>query len=141
MKKRICVDLNGVLDTYTGWRGEVTWHAPREGAREFLAALCDRGHEVVVLTTREPGEAAAWLARHGLDRFVSRVTDRKLPALAYVDDRAVSFRGDFDQTLSALERFRPFWEPESPPEPTAGDAAEPARETAQAREGGRGEAA
>ncbi len=109
MKKRICVDLNGVLDTYSGWRGEVTWHAPRPGAAAFLEALAQRGHEIVVLTTRDPAAARAWLARHGLDRFVARVTDRKLPALAYVDDRAVPFRGDFAETLAALEDFRPHW--------------------------------
>ena len=112
MRKRICVDLNGVLDTYAGWQGRVTWHAPRPGAREFLAALRERGHEVVVLTTRDPDRAAAWLARYGLDAFVAEVTDRKVPALAYVDDRAVPFRGDFAETLAALDRFRAFWERE-----------------------------
>ena len=110
MSKRICVDLNGVLDTYSGWQGEVTWHPPRDGAREFLAALCERGHEVVILSTRDPDAAREWLVRHDLDGFVSAVTDRKLPALAYVDDRAVSFRGDFAETLTALEAFRPHWE-------------------------------
>lgn len=110
MSERICVDLNGVLDTYDGWRGEPTWHPPREGAREFLAALCARGREVVVLTTRDPGEARAWLEEHDLDRYVADVTDRKLPALAYVDDRGVPFRGSFEETLAALDRFRPFWE-------------------------------
>ncbi len=109
MEKRICVDLNGVLDTYHGWQGEVTWHSPRPGAAEFLEALAARGHEVVILTTRDPDTARAWLARHGLARHVSLVTDRKLPALAYVDDRAVPFRGDFRETLATLERFRPHW--------------------------------
>lgn len=108
--KRVCVDLNGVLDTYGGWRGEVTWHEPRPGAAEFLKTLAERGHEVVILTTRDPAEARAWLARHGLAPYVDQVTDRKLPALAYVDDRAVPFRGSFAETLAALEDFRTFWE-------------------------------
>lgn len=114
MPKPICVDLNGVLDTYGGWQGEVTWHPPREGAAEFLRALRERGHEVVVMTTRDPATARAWLARHGLDGYVTDVTDRKVPALVYVDDRALAFRGDFDETLAAIDRFRTHWEPSAP---------------------------
>lgn len=110
MPKRVCVDLNGVLDTYRGWQGRVTWHPPREGAAEFLRALRERGHEVVVLTTRDAEDADRWLRRSGLWRHVDRVTDRKLPALAYVDDRALPFRGSYARVLRRLERFRPFWD-------------------------------
>lgn len=117
--KRICVDLNGVLDTYRGWQGEVTWHPPRPGAAEFLAALTERGYEVVVLTTRDPQAVRKWLARHGLARHVARVTNRKLPAFAYVDDRAIAFRGDFAETLAALETFRPHWDGRTPGESAA----------------------
>lgn len=110
MSTRICVDLNGVLDTYTGWQGTVTWHAPREGARSFLTELRARGHEVVIMTTRDPRETLEWLTRHGMDHLVAEVTNHKVSALAYVDDRAVRFDGDFEETLAALDRFRTFWE-------------------------------
>lgn len=110
MNKRICVDLNGVLDTYHGWQGEVSWHPPRPGAREFLRALRDLGFEIVVLTTRDPKLARAWLEQYDLAVLVDDVTDRKVSAHAYVDDRAVCFRGSFDHTLAELGTFAPYWQ-------------------------------
>jgi phosphoglycolate phosphatase-like HAD superfamily hydrolase len=113
MGKAVCVDLNGVLDTYTGWQGEVTWHEPRAGAAEFLQSIRERGYTVVVLTVRYPGDARAWLEEHGLLAYVDEVTNQKPAAFAYIDDRAVCFRGEFDETLRELDAFRPHWRPQS----------------------------
>lgn len=110
MNKRICIDLNGVLDTYHGWQGSVTWHPPRAGAREFLRELKARGFEVVVLTTRDPDAARHWLIENGLHDFIDLVTDRKVAAHAYIDDRAVCFHGDFDRALAEITAFTPHWQ-------------------------------
>jgi hypothetical protein len=106
----ICVDLDGVLNTFDEWRGPDYFHPPRDGAREFLAGLHDSGYRIVVFTVRWHEWVSAWLAEHGLNRYVDEVTDRKPPAHAYIDDRAVCFRGDFAATLADVRRFRPFWE-------------------------------
>ena len=106
----VCVDLNGVLDSYTGWKHEQHWDPPRAGAGDFLRDLNDRGFRVVVFTTRWADDARAWLAQHGLDRWVSEVTDKKPAAHVFVDDRAVCFRGDFSETLEEIQRFRAHWE-------------------------------
>jgi hypothetical protein len=106
----VCVDLNGVLDRYTGWQDEKHWDPPRAGADEFLRRLHERGFRVVVFTTRWADDARAWLGEHGLDRWVSEVTDRKPAAHVFVDDRAVCFRGDFAATLEEVARFRAHWE-------------------------------
>lgn len=114
-RKTICVDLNGVLDTYTGWKGP--WHTdpPRPGAREFLAALVGDGYRVVVLTTREVQQTHDWLREHGMADYVAEVTNTKPPALVYVDDRAVCFRGNYEETLQEIRGFRAFWEQEKAP--------------------------
>jgi hypothetical protein len=109
VSRRVCIDLNGVLDTYAGWQGEVTWHPPRPGAREFLQALRAQGFEIVILTVRAPADARRWLQEHALLDYVDAVTDHKPPAFVYVDDRAICFRGQFDQTLRELARFEPHW--------------------------------
>ena len=106
----VCVDWNGVLDGYTGWRGADHRDPPRPGAAEFLRALNDQGFRVVVFTSRWADDAREWLAEHGLDRFVSEVTDRKPAAHVFVDDRAVCFRGDFAATLSEIRQFLAHWE-------------------------------
>jgi hypothetical protein len=107
----VCVDLDGVLNTYDEWRGPEFFHPPREGAREFLESLHSGGYRVVVFTVRWHEWVRAWLDKNGLGEFVDDVTDRKPPAIAYVDDRAVCFRGDFEATLRHIRDFRPFWEP------------------------------
>jgi len=109
----VCVDLNGVLDLYTGWKHEKHWDPPRPGAEELLRQLDARGYRIVVFTTRWADDARAWLAEHGLDRWVSEVTDRKPAAHVFVDDRAVCFRGDFEETLEEIVRFRAHWEEEA----------------------------
>jgi hypothetical protein len=106
----IAIDLNGVLDDYTGWRGPEHWDAPRRGAADFLRTLRERGFRVVVHTTRWADDARVWLREHDLLQYVDEVTDRKVSAHVFVDDRAVCFRGDFDQTLRDIEAFRAHWE-------------------------------
>jgi len=105
----VCIDLDGVLNTFDEWRGPEFFHAPRPGAAEFLAGLQSAGYRVVVFTVRWHEWVSAWLEQNNLAAFVDEVTDRKPPAHAYVDDRAVCFQGDFAATLQAVRTFRPFW--------------------------------
>ena len=106
----VCVDLNGVLDTYDGWRGAEHWDPPAAGARAFLEALGDRGCQVVVFTTRHYRGVWRWLDEHGLAHLVHDVTDRKPAADVFVDDRAVCFRGDFQAALEQIAGFKAHWE-------------------------------
>ena len=105
-----CVDLNGVLDVYTGWRDPDHWDAPRAGARQFLEDLHARGFDVVVFTTRHPHGVRRWLREHGLIDVVDAVTRRKPPAHVFIDDRAVCFKGDFADALKQAVAFKAHWE-------------------------------
>jgi len=40
---------------------------------------------------------------------VAEVTDRKPAAHVFIDDRAVCFRGDFDDTLRQVDAFAAHW--------------------------------
>jgi hypothetical protein len=105
----VCVDLNGVLDAYQGWKGAEHWDSPAPGSREFLMALRARGCRVVLFTTRYYRDAWRWLEAHGLGELIAEVTDRKPPADVFVDDRAVPFTGDYDAALRQVEQFAPHW--------------------------------
>lgn len=107
--KTICIDLNGVLDLYNGWKGEDHVDPPRPGAREFLAELQD--FKVVVHTSRDTFRVWQWLDEHDLLNYVDEVNNEKVPAFCYVDDRAVCFRGDFHETLETIRGFKAHWEP------------------------------
>lgn len=115
--RTVCVDLDGVLNVYDGWEGENYFHGPRPGVADFLLNLGTIFDEVLVHTTRDVGKTTRWLEGHNLRSLVDGVTSDKPPAIAYVDDRAVQFNGDFEQTLEDLRGFAPHWK-----ETNAGDA-------------------
>ena len=83
LRPLVCVDLNGVLDAYTGWKDPDHWDPPRAGARAFLEGLHAHGFDIVVFTTRHPTGVRRWLrslrgvdetaffARHDLAPFFS----------------------------------------------------------------------
>jgi hypothetical protein len=108
----VCIDLDGVLNDFDGWRGADYFHPPRAGAREFLENLNSRGYKVVIFTVRWAPHVEEWLSKYRLLPLVSEVTDKKPPAHVYVDDRAICFRGDFASALEQIADFRAHWEAE-----------------------------
>jgi hypothetical protein len=110
VKKTVCLDFDGVMNTYDGWKGEDELFEPRDGLSEFLAGLREAGFRVAVLSTRPAEKLRGWLDKYALAALVDDVVDRKPPAIAYLDDRAVRFDGDFAAALAAVKNFRTFWE-------------------------------
>lgn len=109
----MCIDLNGVLDTYAGWTGQYENYAPRPGAREFLAALKEAGYSVVICTAQPSerlAEVEAWFLEHDMLQFTTLITNEKPPAEAYLDDKAVRFDGDYEAALAALKGFKSYWQ-------------------------------
>lgn len=107
--KHVCVDFDGVLAEYDGWKGPEHLGTPRPGAKEFLQEINNLGMKVIILTTRDPDAVHAWLIDYYMHNLVDRITRQKPPAVAYIDDRAIPFNGDFDRTLWQLVRFTPYW--------------------------------
>jgi hypothetical protein len=114
----IAVDFDGVIHRYgKGWHDGSVYDEPMPGAREALARIHQR-YRVVILTTRvNPGlhggdeqlaSVEAWLERHGFVKgeHYDEVTHEKVPALVYIDDRALRF-DNWDQALDELgQRYR-----------------------------------
>jgi hypothetical protein len=123
----VAVDFDGVIHAYRrGWEDGSIYDEPLPGALDALRRLM-ADYAVFVHTTRDPQTVADWLAardvpavtlhdlraREGLHvnvgtfwnrRDVILVTDRKLPAIAYIDDRAIRFE-TWDQALADLMRL------------------------------------
>ena len=106
MKSNVCVDFDGVLNNYTGWNGEDDLSTPREGAREFLQTLHEE-YTVVIFTARDKDKVKEWLELYDLP--FDSVTNIKEGAVAYIDDRAIRFDGDYSKCLSELYSFEPHW--------------------------------
>lgn len=113
----VAVDFDGPLHGYSrGWTDGSIYDPPTEGALEAIESIMGR-HAAFVHTTRDAEQVATWLSDHDVpattrmppDRFWNTrglllVTDRKLPASAYIDDRAVHFES-WPQALTDLRRF------------------------------------
>lgn len=107
MKKRILIDLDGVLNVYTKYEPDFI-PPPRDGVKEFLGEL-NKEYEVVLFTTRNLLQAVSWLKENELDKYFSDVTNIKLPAVLHVDDRTICFMGDFKEALNKIKSFKVYW--------------------------------
>ena len=92
------VDFDGVIHRYSeGWKDGSIYDHPVDGALESIGRLRAAGFEVVIFTTRASTAIGAlqvytWLEQHGLpDVDNILVTDSKLGAIAYIDDRGIRF--------------------------------------------------
>jgi phosphoglycolate phosphatase-like HAD superfamily hydrolase len=121
--KTVAVDFDGVIHAYSkGWQDGTIYDEPVPGAFDAIRSLTNAGIAVCVHTTRNPQATAGWLRARDVSAHSERemaadgcpvgefwdrtdivlVTNRKLPAVAYIDDRGIRFES-WDQALEDLE--------------------------------------
>jgi hypothetical protein len=104
-KPRVCLDLDGVLARYEGWRGPEHIGSPLPGALEFAWSLAGFA-DIIIFTSRcsqdpgldgesrvDPGRMRVriidWLEEHKFPYSDVYVGQGKPRAAAFIDDRAV----------------------------------------------------
>jgi phosphoglycolate phosphatase-like HAD superfamily hydrolase len=108
-KKTLMIDLDGVLNNYIKYLESYIPNI-RPGAKEFLEKLYNiEKYELVLFTTRDKILASKWLVENKIDKYFKRVTNMKEPAFLYLDDRAVQFNGDFNDTFDKIKNFKVYW--------------------------------
>lgn len=108
-KKTILIDLDGVLNNYTCFE-ENKISPVKEGVKEFLQKLyASEKYEVILFTTRNLLLASKWLIENNIDKYFKDVTNVKLPAYIYIDDRAIQFNGDFEKLYDEIKNFKVYW--------------------------------
>lgn len=108
-KKKLLIDLDGVLNEYTGNYDENFIPPLKNGAKEFLENFPKENYEIKIFTTRNRLLTSKWLIDNDLDKIVSDVTNIKEPAYLYIDDRCILFNGDFKETLKQIDNFKVHW--------------------------------
>jgi histidinol phosphatase-like enzyme len=109
----ICVDFDG---TIVRW-GDLMADPPtfESGAVDAISALAAWGYRIVILTSRLSGEwlRAARLKRADQMAYVhdalidagvpfDLITCEKVPALYYIDDRAIQYSGNWHKIATAI---------------------------------------
>jgi hypothetical protein len=113
-KPTICIDFDGVIHAYSkGWTSvEDIYDEPVPGAKEAIREL-RKDFRVVVLSTRLVGRfidvrlaILEWLEKHDIE--VDALSSDKVAAVAYIDDRAINFAGNWTSVLRDVAGFRPW---------------------------------
>lgn len=108
-KKTLLIDLDGVLNTYTGKYDPDFIPPMRDGAKEFLAELCQKNFELVLFTTRPKNLAQQWCLENGLLDYFADVTNKKKAAWLIIDDRCINFNGSYEDIILQIPNFTPFY--------------------------------
>ena len=103
----IMIDLDGVLDNYTKFDNNKIPKI-KNGAKEFLEGL-SQNYKLILFTTRNTKQATEWLIENKIDMYFYNVTNVKIPAKIYIDDRAITFKGNCKQTLEDIKNFEVYW--------------------------------
>jgi len=117
--KRVCVDFDGVLAYYTGWKREDHLGEPNVEGVKLVSKLYDMGCSIVIHTCRNnrdmnekygtdtlamENRIIQWLVDNDLG-FCTLSTEHGKPwAHVYVDDRAVRFRPNIGPADIVLEK-------------------------------------
>jgi hypothetical protein len=110
-RRRVCVDLDGVLAKYDKWKGIDHFGSPISGALEFMKELA-KFAEITIFTSRcaqdvlegstiTPGQLRVkvieWLEKHDFPYTDVYIGQGKPRAAAFIDDRAVHCNPQLDK--------------------------------------------
>jgi len=112
MKPTLCIDFDGTLHKYSkGWKDGSIYDEPIEGSKEFIDSVKD-DFNIVIFTARminsnDPNhtkkEIIEWLDKYGI--HYDDITGYKISAVAYIDDRAIEFKGNWDDIKSKVDEI------------------------------------
>ena len=119
-RRVLAVDFDGVISSYSGWNGLGRFGEPVEHCRTSLQALQNMGWDIIIFTTRgdDIKEVERYLNFHripydkineNMESSPENVSDRKVLADVYLDDRAVTFNGDWLEASAQIIFHEPWW--------------------------------
>jgi hydroxymethylpyrimidine pyrophosphatase-like HAD family hydrolase len=116
--KTICVDIDGTLTHFEEWKGDFYFGKVLPGAAEAMRNLRQEGWYIIIYTTRGNRNAVKEFLDANQITYDAinenpfqpdNAKDGKLLADVYIDDRAITFDGNWSTALSKIKLFKP-WE-------------------------------
>ena len=109
-KPTILIDLDGVLNKYSGNYDKNVIPEINEKAKDFLKNLHSLNkYALVLFTTRNLLLSVKWLIKNDIDGFFVDVTNTKIPSILQIDDRAICFKGDFNRLFDEIDNFKVWY--------------------------------
>lgn len=124
----ISIDFDGVIHQYSkGYADGQIYDPPVPGAAKFLYdCMFEKGWSVFIMSTRDPVQIKAWLenvlfrdreqpfsitvVKSGQTFWNVKknigITNKKMAAHVYLDDRGMRFEGSFEGLVDQLEKFK-----------------------------------
>ena len=107
-KRTILIDLDGVLNTYTGQFDEKYIPPLKAGAMEFVKNL-SVDYKIKIFTTRNCLLTSEWIINNGLKDYVDDVTNVKEPSYLLIDDICINFNGNYEDLLEQISIFKVWY--------------------------------
>ena len=107
-KKTILIDLDGVLNTYTGDFDKNFIPPIKDGAKEFLKDLSEK-FSIKIFTTRNHLLASKWAIKNKIDKYIEDITSNKDISWLIIDDRCINFGGDYNILKDKIENFKAWY--------------------------------
>ena len=108
LKKTLLIDLDGVLNEYSGNFDENVIPPPKRGARKLLKQL-SKDYKIKIFTSRDKQKAEKWVFEYKLNPYVQYVTNIKEPAYLQIDDRCIKFEGCYNNLLDQITNFKVWY--------------------------------
>ncbi len=118
-KKTVCIDIDGTICRHEGWKGEKHFGEIIPGAKEYITRLKHEGWTIIIHTGRNDNkEIEKFLCSNDIPFDLINTSHKqkelnrsgKPLAQVYLDDRAISFKGDWEKAFHEINNFRPWHE-------------------------------
>ena len=120
--KILAIDFDSTIAHYDGWKGAGIFGEPIPNVHWALKRFKDLGAMIIIHTCRrETQHINDYLHKHKIPYdFINfsprneeyKSSDKKINADMYIDDRGISFQGDWKTTYLQVVNFR-TWEQDS----------------------------
>lgn len=123
---KIAIDFDGVLHGYSkGYQDGEIYDPPVPGAAEAMKKMKEQGHYLYIFTTRtnkifkkkgdgkdekyQENQIKEWMAKYDIP-YDKIWTFGKPMADLFIDDRAINFAGNWDDTIETVTNFKTWLE-------------------------------
>jgi UDP-glucose 6-dehydrogenase len=101
--RTIAIDFDGVIHRYSRkWQGmNNAYDPPMPGAIDSIKELKRKGYRLVIFSSRTVSVIKEWLEKYELTEYFDEVTNTKIPASVYIDDKCYHF-DSWEQTIKDI---------------------------------------